>query len=349
MEEAARSLLFVLGLQRSGTTWIANILDLSPDTLLFMEPFAPAYGLFPEIPDQGFFLASAPPETTRVLRDEAAERLLRKKRLLSARSLTDPRRFRLERAAARLVSRLGRYVPSRIERRAAQFTLLNLNRFETSYPLYPKHRDPRHWVIKELRFAGKVPLLQAAFPQARYLVVLRSPHATVHSMLQWFSRGGLGEVKRELDAFVEKLECQQIGGQYAAQIARARAGGTAHRAALYWRVCYEQMVSTLEDGPSVRLLPYEALASQSVSETRDLLEWAGIPWAESVARYLDYSTGSETENPAAINTVRRSGTYYRSWEAKIAPEVRQAVDEIVQGSPLLDHFRPFYAHSGADA
>jgi hypothetical protein len=337
------SLLFVLGIQRSGTTWLANILDSSPDTLLFMEPFAPAYGLFPELPDQGFFFRSAPAETIRLLREETYGRLLKRKRLHFARSLIDPRWFKFERATARFFTRFQRYLPARYERRVAQFTLLNLNRFEDSFPLYPKAAFPRHWVVKELRFAGKIPLLRAAFPDARYLVVLRSPHATVDSMLRWFARGGLGEVRGELNSFVEKLECQRIAKCYSAQIDMARAGSIAHRAALYWRVCFEEMVRALErEDASYRVLPYEALASRPQIETRALLDWAGIAWTAHLDAYLKHSTGREVENPAATNTVRQSVTYYGAWQAKIPEEVSQAVDDVVDGSRLMKYFGPYY-------
>jgi hypothetical protein len=337
------SLLFVLGIQRSGTTWLANILDSSPDTLLFMEPFAPAYGLFPELPDQGFFFQSAPAETMRLLREETYGRLLKRKRLHFARSLIDPRWFKIERATARFFTRFQRYLPARYERRVAQFTLLNLNRFEDSFPLYPKAEFPRHWVVKELRVAGKIPLLRAAFPDARYLVVLRSPHATVDSMLRWFARGGLGEVKGELNSFVEKLECQRIAEHYGPQIEMARAGGVAHRAALYWRVCFEEMVRALErENANYQVLPYEALASRPQIEARALLNWAGIPWNATIAAYLEYSTSREVVNPAATNTLRRSSEYYLSWRDKLDPCVYDAVETIVNGSPLVNHLIPFY-------
>jgi hypothetical protein len=310
---------------------------------LFMEPFAPAYGLFPEFPDQGFFLELSPPAITRLLREESFARLLRRKHLLSPRSIQSPAVFRLERGVARLVARYSRYLSSRIQQRAAQFSLVNMNRFENSYPLYPKISNPPHWVVKELRFAGKIPVLRAAFPEASYLVVLRSPHATVHSMLRWFHKGRLGEVKRELESFVEKLACQRIGEEYASQIRTARAGTTAHRAALYWRACYEQMLGALEREHSrFLLLPYEALASSPQAQAKEVFDWAGIPWSASVGNYLDYSTRSEVQNPSATNTVRQSGGYYASWQAKSAPEVRQAVDEVVEGSRLLDVIAPFY-------
>ncbi len=335
-------MLFVLGIQRSGTTWVANMFDASPDTLLFMEPFAPAYGLFPEMPDQGFFLQSAPAQTQVQLAEHLHERLYRRKYLFLASSLTDPNLFRIERALVRFVTVLARYMPSHLQRRGAQFTLLNLNRFERSYPLNPKSEDPRYWIVKELRVAGQMRLLQATFARARYLAIIRSPHATVHSMLRWFSRGRLGELRQELSTFLEKLEAQNIGNDYKKLIVTAKAGSISHRAALYWRVCYETMVRELENNPRFRLVPYEAIADQATTTMSELYDWAEIPWSDAVRRYIGYSTDTDTERPTVTNTIRKSASHYWSWRHQISSDEREAVDEIVEGSFLLDVIRPFY-------
>lgn len=162
---APSSLLFVLGIQRSGTTWIGNIFDASPDTLLFMEPFAPACGRFPDFPETGYFLNTAPPTITRLLTETMYRRLYRRKFLFSHRSLQSPRYFRFERGIARMAERISKFAPRQLQRRILQFSQLNLNRLDPGYPIYRKPDTLRHCVIKELRFAGKIPLPQAAFPK----------------------------------------------------------------------------------------------------------------------------------------------------------------------------------------
>lgn len=273
---APSSLLFVLGIQRSGTTWVANIFDASPDTLLFMEPFAPACGLFPDFPETGYFLNSAPPAITRLLRETMYRRLYRRKFLFLHRSLRSPSYFRFERGIARMAERFSKFAPWQLQRRVLQFSQLNLNR---------------------------------------------------------------------LDTFAEKLEAQAAGAEYKGLIAAA-GHDIARRAALYWRVSYETMVRQLQGSVEFRLLAYEALASRPADVAGDYFEWAGIAWAPTVSSYLEYSSGADTENPAATNTVRHSRTYYSSWREKITGEVYQAVDEMVRDSFLLENFRPFYQSGG---
>lgn len=308
-----------------------------------MEPFSPVCNLFPELPEQGIFFGSAPTELQRIVRDEMHQRVLRKKYLFTPRSLVDSRIFRAELSVAKTANRVSRYLPSNIAQRLRQFTNLNLNRFDSAFPLPEKSHSPRHTVVKELRFPGKASILKAAYPDANYLVVMRSPHATVHSMLQWFSRGRLPELRRDLYSFTEKLEAQHIGDSYRAQIELARSkGSVAHIAALYWRVSYESLVSELASAASYRLMPYEELARHPVDTTKSIFEWAGIHLSENVSSYLDFSTGNETSNPDAINTVRKSSSYYSAWQKSIEPATREAVDQITEDSFLLEQFVPYY-------
>ena len=53
--------VFLLGCERSGSTWLANIFDAHPDVELWMEPFADYAELFPAVPDRNAWLGQATP------------------------------------------------------------------------------------------------------------------------------------------------------------------------------------------------------------------------------------------------------------------------------------------------
>ena len=333
------SLVFILGCQRSGTTWLANIFDASPDALLFMEPFSPPYGIFPEFPHPSTFLEVSTPELQRLLRVEMPVRLMRHKTLLFPRAVARPRWFRLERWVAQ---KGRRFIPPPLRKRLDKFTLLNLNRFDDSFPLYPKSDHPNTWVIKELRFAGKILLLLEALPEVRLVVIIRHPCATVHSILNWFERGRLGELREQLDTYIERLEAQPVGAGYRDEIAMCRRGSLAHTVALYWRVSYETMVRQIERAPNAELLIYERLASQPRETVVALFGRLGIPWSNSIEEYISYSTSAHVEAPGPITTRRESASYYRSWVDKIPDDVRRAVLDVTRDSGLMSYFDPYY-------
>ena len=336
------SLVFVLGSQRSGTTWLANIFDANPETLLFMEPFAPSYGIFPEFPEASYFLESPSPQLDHLLRVEMPTRLLRHKSLLFRQSMTDPGWFRLERWLSRRLTGGSMLVPNRLRKYALKFKALNLNRMEDSYPLYTKTSQPPFWVIKELRLSGKIPILRHSFPRAHFIMIARHPCATVHSILSWFERGVLGELRRDLETYLEKIEVQTVSRPYRDLIVRVRNGDLAHKIALYWCVSYETMFRHLQGYSSFQFLVYEQLALQPQETARLVFRQAGIPWSHSADEYLSYSTKAQQQDPGPITTIRESTTYYRSWMKEISESTRQAVLDITGDSFLISYFAPYY-------
>lgn len=340
-----RSPAFVLGIPRSGTTWLANLLDASPDVRLFMEPFSTVSGYrFPELPSTSLFLESSPPELTRFLKGPFWERLHRGKYLFSEKSLTSTRWFRLERMIARLFwTRSGR-VPYGWRNRINDFQLLNLNRFDSSYPLYDKSPDTQRVfpVIKELRLAGKIACLQQAFPDSRYVVIMRHPCATVHSILNWFARGRLYELRNELVYWLEAIQSQQVGNQYTEQIAWAQKQSLAAHVALYWRVSYETLYTRLSDSNQSLIIPYEQLASAPRATLQTISEFLGLPWSANFDDYLGRSTGKNDRSGSPTATIRDSARYYRRWVDEIPLNVRDLTLRITESSPLMPLFESFY-------
>ena len=110
MSYSPESLIFVLGCQRSGTTWLANILDSSPDILLFMEPFSIPFNIFPEFPEPSFFLDHSSPHLDHFLQTEFPTRLMQYKTLISKKSLYDPARFQMERRLLRIGRKQERFL-----------------------------------------------------------------------------------------------------------------------------------------------------------------------------------------------------------------------------------------------
>jgi hypothetical protein len=335
-------LTFLLGLQRSGSTWLTNILDAHERAWVFMEPFAPDYGIFPEFPETAFFMDESSPGIEQLLRKRMPERLLRYKQLLTARSVRSKAWFRAERTVLRLMLRQRNLLPKSLWQRARKTELLNLNRMDDDAPIVDKASHPDTWVIKELRLAGKVPVLRQAYPDARFVVLIRHPLANVHAIAAWFERGRLRELRRDLDSFVAKMSAQAVGSRYAEQLRLCRNGTEAHRIALYWRVHNEALVDQLSGSNQALILTYEELAVSPASTVARMVDFCGLPGSASVQKYVEESSNSSVVAASPITTLRNSATHFRAWEAKISPAVREATLEVVQGTRLLPMFSRFY-------
>jgi hypothetical protein len=341
LSSGPQQLVFVLGCQRSGTTWLANLIDASADVLLFMEPFAPQYHIMPEFPESSYFLETPSPYLTHLLQNELPRRLQAYKSLVFSRSKTEPGWFRIERWLAQVVLRSRLPI---IQSNARKFTLLNLNRMDAAYPLYPKKHDLAVWAIKELRLAGKIPVLLHAFPSAHFVVIIRHPCANVQSIVQWFERGRLGELKNDLNTYLDKIAAQKVAAPYYHLIERCREGSLAQKVALYWRISYETICKQLADHPGTHLLVYEHLATRPTEALQHIFRRIEIPWSDTLDDYIAYSSSTTPEQATtnAINTVRQSETYYNAWTQKIPETMRREVLEITGDSDLMVHFEPYY-------
>lgn len=335
-------MVFILGCQRSGTTWLANIFDACPETLVFMEPFAPEYTIFPEFPKTNEFIEASPPSLTRFLRVEMPKRLLASKSLFFYKSMINPTWFRVERLLDRAFNKVWWGVPDRLQKRIRKFELLNLNRMDDNTLLYPKNTRPSVSIIKELRFAGKIPILQNAFPETNFIVIIRHPCATVYSILKWFERGRLVELRRDLETYLDKAEVQNVSKPYRNLLKRCRNGNMAHKIALYWRISYETMFRQLKKYSSFQFLVYEQLALQPKETVTQIFKQLGIPYSLSVDEYLFFSTHASVDMSNPITTLRKSSTYYRSWMDEISRTTERAVLEITGDSFLMPYFEPYY-------
>lgn len=337
----AAKLVFLLGCQRSGTTWLSNIFDSSPDTWFFMEPFARAEAIFPELPASYRFLCEPDPALSQLLQSELPARLLAHKTLFARGPAASATALRFDRLASRAIQRARRLVPRALHDRARRFDLLSLNRSDSRAPQSVKRRHPSAWVIKELRLAGKIPLLQSAFPAARFVTIVRHPCATVHSIESWFARGRLIELKTDLASYLDRISEQPIGREYKDLLSRCR-GDTTRTLALYWRISYETIARQLASHPHSQLFAYEELAADPLRVAQRVMEGAGVPWSSDISRYVDASSSGGASDPRAIATRRDSRRHFRAWSESISPAQRAKVEEMTADSELMTLFRDFY-------
>jgi hypothetical protein len=336
-------LVFILGTQRSGTTWLANIFDSHPDCLHFYEPFAPAYGIFPYFPDEFVFLE---PPATRIaarLRHDLPRLVERRSRLF------DPvhasrRQFEFEAWLMGGIEAWGRRTRAGAPAFASQFNLLHLNRIgQQPVAYFPKSDHIRLHAIKEVRLYFKVPFLAETFPEARFIHVVRHPAAVVNSMVNFLKRGRLVEIRDHIDDFADTVAAQPRFEAYGPLLDHIRRGTLPEKLAAYWRVANETLA---RDAAALgeRTLPvvYEELAIDPLSRVDRILRWCGLAVAPETDAYVRGSSTSRSERKTVLDTNRVSATYYRDWVGKTPPEVLAAVDAVCAASPLMSAFAPYY-------
>ncbi len=335
-------LVFILGTQRSGTTWLANIFDSHPGCVHYYEPFAPGYGIFPYFPHEFEYPAAPDPELASRLRADLP-------RLVNYRSyFFDPvhagrRQFAFE---AWLMGRLeiaGRRLNTRAFRFASRFNLLHLNRIGQQPVAWFEKGDIRVTAIKEVRLYFKAALLADVFPEAKFIHVMRHPAAVVLSMDNFLRRGRLVEIRDHIGRFVETIRAQESLARYEPVLARVREGNLHDRLAAYWRVANEELSMQLGLMPS-RACPlvYEEIATDPLARVAEMFAWCGLDMATATDEYVRASSTSDSDRKTALDTNRVSATYYRDWVGKVTPAVRDSVERVCGDSPLMRRFEPYY-------
>lgn len=324
--------VFLLGCERSGSTWLANIFDAHPDVELWMEPFADYAELFPGVPDRNTWCGAPSPELSAALQAGYA-RLPGLKYPLLHRPGASPRLRRAEqtllRSARRWLRRVARASPRALER----YELLQLNAVETPVAQLTRKRSrPACRVTKELRLNFKAGLLHGCFPEARFIVALRDPGAQVASILGWLERGRLGELSRALEPFEARLREQERLAPFAAALAelpeRAEPAG---RLAAWWAVNYSVLLGDLEaGGVQHRVVKHERLSRNAAEESAALLDFAGLAPDEAVDAYLAWSSAQAPRSDSPTETVRRSAEHARESVRSVGEPVKSAVDAVLE-------------------
>ncbi len=323
--------VFLLGCERSGSTWLANIFDSHPDVELWMEPFADYAGLFPGVPDRNGWLGEATPALEAALHEGYA-RLPGLKYPLLHRPGGALQLRRIEQAllcsARRWLRRGLRMNLAALER----YELLQLNALETPVAqLTRKQAAPGCRVTKELRLNFKVGLLRGCFPEARFVVAMRHPGAQVASILSWMERGRLGELTRALTPFEARVREQKRLAPFAKALAGLPSAGTREgRLAAWWAINYSVLLGDLEaGGVEHRVVHHEKLSEATATEVSGLLAFAGLAPNAAVDRYLAWSSGSAPRSDSPTETVRRSAQHAQDAIRNVGEPVRSAIAAVL--------------------
>lgn len=323
---------------------MSNIVESAPSTTLFLEPFSTiGSDVLKPIPSTSTFLTHGSHPLADYFRGEFLESLSSFKTLFRHSSNSNGR-FKYERRICQALNFLCRKTPFNSPTRCRIFELLNLNRIPTDYRFYPKDEHAQHWIIKELRAAGKTAPLIEAFPNSKFLTVMRHPCATVDSILRWFERGRLSEIRNELRCFNDVLRSQVVGEKYLKLVDHVESSGSLpHQVALYWRVHYETIINSFIDNPNHMVVTLEELSINPTMKAKEVFKFFGIPWSTQVDEYIQYSTQTNQDEKNPVSTVRSAGSSYKDWCQQIKPELRNSVEKVVFGSSLMTYFKPYYS------
>lgn len=306
----------ILGLPRSGTTWVGKIFDSHPETLYRHEP------------DSGGALdhisITATPHSTGTLTDHMRTFL---------HSL--PRQRSLKVCAKRPIFAKD-YLPGwRDAVRRGSIHAARLASVLTALPVLepvdPRCAEPRV-VWKSIESTGRAGLIAGSDPSARVILVVRHPCGQIDSML--YGEAG----RRFTDAYTaaddwgifEYLLATDQAKRRGLTMEQLREACPEERLAWRWLLFNEKAIQELRGQPNSYIVRYEDICEKPRLLARTMFQFAGLNWSDSVeafvqetttpAEYADYSVYRDPERAAW------------GWRDRLEPAVAERICTLMDGS-----------------
>jgi hypothetical protein len=313
-------MILILGLPRSGTTWLASIFDSHENVIYRHEPDIVDRG--PEIPGPcareqiSFYRAAARDYLRRLagftyLRCAGRGRLFRKTYRSAAASLARQAQLGALRALALVW-------PGAARARVADFL---------------RGGSSAQVVIKSVSGCGTAGLFAAALPRARIVLVIRSPFGQIASVLRGTTLGKLDGA-----ASVTGLWTWPEAVAYGLTRERLVAMPLAEQLAWHWVVQTEKALDDLDGRDGVKIVCYETLCAHPMQQAGAILDFAGLAMGEQTRRFVRASTDGPGSRGYYAVRKNPAETPLR-WRQELSAEDQARIAAIVEPTRAFRTYR----------
>lgn len=302
-------MIYILGTERSASTWVANILDHHPKMDVYMEPLSSFNSRFKDWPNR--FTRFENPDRKADEFKKEFEILRNHNRFILTR-LTDSHR------AWQTDLRLAQFLVSKKLAPDPVIDFLELNFHRKNRLITVKKKEPLQTVIKEVRLNFNAAMISALDDNPRIIVTIREMASCVNSMMKFIEQGYLIDLKRDLE-----IEYGEIDPKILCQ---------------YWFESYSVLFETLEDHKiPYKIINHTELLKNSVSSTEEMFYFLDVSLQPGVRQYLEASDRSgkgkhstERSSNELLEQMRRDRSY-------VHPLVGEEINKI-QKHPVLKKF-----------
>ena len=312
-DKLAASVILVLGYPRSGTTWLAKIIDSHPDVLYRHEPdelTQPRPGINPVeqisewIGQRGLRSAGKRPDFQKSWRPLPLATVRKALKMLLAASERPP--------IAPFVSQT--------------FGLPDLI-------LFGRHKSVRA-AIKLVNWDGTA--AARTLPDCRCCLILRHPCGQIASVKVGVESGQFrfGDAN---DSPVDLQSTVAFAATHGVPPAAFKDLSDAAKFAWSWRAFNEPVVDSLSMLPNAKVVIYEELCLRPQQVAEDLFAFAGLSWNAQTLAFINDSTSQQNDS-GYFDVFRRTPVVVDQWRQKLSPSDQEAIRAVVQGSPLVRYW-----------
>ncbi|UCH98477.1 MAG: sulfotransferase [Candidatus Aminicenantes bacterium] len=326
--------VFILGCERSGTTWLANIFDAHPDVELLMEPFADFIFIFPGLPTRNIYLSHPQDRHIQSVK-KGYQRLPRLKYPFFYKS---GRPLYLKKWDGFLFSQCKRVLRKfhlEMPLKLLRYYLLHLNTLTIPISQQSgKNRHPGAQVTKELRLNFKIGLISRVFSDALYLIILRHPGAQISSIRRLFRKDSLSELNQSLQTFFKDIAGMSRFEKYGQLIDRFDGPGCGDediQLILWWLINYEVLLEDLDHhGCKFQLVFHEEISEKPPDAVCRVFDFVGLEVVDQVQTYLERSSNTQLHTiESNVDTNRDSANYYKQAINAVDPVLNDKIQQVI--------------------
>jgi hypothetical protein len=320
IEMNSEKLTFVVGTPRSGTTWLAKILDSHPQVLYRHEPDISHRA--DDIP-----LICGPDDTDYYLRtmERYVQELLATRTVKSAgkppvfrKSFDGPLTFALRVGSVYALRILQEVLPRSLSHR------LTVPDFGS-----PFNCRTIHPVIKSVSALGRIGLMLKAVPSARVIMIVRDPLGQVASRLDGLARG---KFERNV-GFDCRLLVAKPAKEFGLNEALLSRMPLAAQLAWEWAVLNAVALNTLRGLPQTRVVRYADLLAAPLRHAQELIAFAGLSWHPATERFIDRSTRYKGADHY-YNVFRDSETQRNKWRRRLDLTAERQILAVIRAAEI---------------
>ena len=322
--DAMASIILVLGAPRSGTTWLAKIVDSHPDVLYRHEPDE-------TLPSSGPLTGDMLPALlSRWVGDRGARTVTKRPFFPKSWQSAGARRARAVFAAA----------VSTASRLPAPMNALT----RVQIPDLMRCPAPRV-AIKSVRWSGGAAILARTLPGSRTVFILRHPCGQVASVIRGNSRRRFDLKTEGTDMPFDEAAAIQFAAAHGVDGPAFQALPDAAKYAWSWRAFNEPAYAALATQSNVHVVLYESLCARPEAFARRILAFAGLDWNRQTADFVARSAAHQGE--AGYYTVFRNAVAAAEAWRRTMPQADQAATRRVVAASPLARFWPDLVDPGA--
>jgi hypothetical protein len=193
--------------------------------------------------------------------------------------------------------------------------------------------DHARTAIKSIRLSAGAYHFARAYPEGRTCLIVRHPCGQVESVMRGVSQGRFdahGDEKFMPYNEDRAMACAARRGLTAVEF---HALPAAAKYAWAWVAFNETALDALHGLPNARIVIYEDLCADPEAVSRELFAFAGLPWCDQTAAFVNDSAHGE-ERSSYYSVYRDAAAAAEGWRMRMSPEDQRAVRQVVAQSTL---------------